>query len=342
MSYKLTTGAEPRGGVLDMSMLKPGSWRESPFPRPGRHFGAVFFGDDESGPFAALNAIEPMEEPYAPSPGHGHRSDSWRISIRGALRVGAQSYQPGSFRFQEAGLLYGADDNGWSPEGAQSVVMMADRRGASAIPAEPKNAEIFREAAAAFDRWAGRPERKDYSIVASVATTLGMPRFGRIDGSFAQAESWREHSPGVRMEIGLCGDRASGPVVLLIAAEQGREAMPELRLPTEVMHVVVGGAALSDGRTLAAADVRLVEADAGGPSFSAGPPHLWLASVVGDRRALDQAACADAPWLAEVRAAVAQLAASLGSQCGDRMRAARTNDREDRNGHATHRRFRPL
>ena len=312
MSYLLTTGAEPQGGVLDMSMLQPGNWRESPFPRPGRHFGAVFFGDDDSGPFAALNAIEPMEAPYSPSPGHGHRSDSWRISIKGALRVGAQRYQPGSFRFQEAGLLYGADDNGWSPDGAQSVVMMADRRGATAIAAEAKNAPLFKESAAAFDRWAGRPERKDYPIVPGVATTLGMPRFGRIDGSFEYAEGWREHSIGVHMEVGLCGDRASGPVVLLVAAEQGREAMPELRLPTEIMHVVIGGGGASGGRGLAPADVRLVEADAAGPAFTAGTPHLWLASIVGDRRALARAQCANGRWLSELRATVAELGAAWG------------------------------
>ena len=310
MSYRLTTGAEPQGGVLDMSMLAPGSWRESPFPRPGRHFGAIFFGDEDSGPFAALNAIEPMEEPYSPSPGHGHRSDSWRISIKGALRVGAQSYQPGSFRFQEAGLLYGADDNGWSPDGAQSVVMMADRRGATAIAAEAKNAPLFTDAAAAFDRWAGRPERKDFPIVAGVATTLGTPRFGRIDGSFEKAGDWREPSPGLRMEVGLCGDRASGPVVLLIAAEAGREAMPELRLPTEIMHVVIGGGAASGDRGLAPADVRLVEADAAGPAFTAGAPHLWLASVIGDRRALARAQCASDRWISDVRAAVAKLEAA--------------------------------
>lgn len=133
MSFRTTTDDLPRDGQLRASLLDTSTWYKGTFPSSSSAFAALFFGDGHLGPFAALNASAPSEVPTPTTPGHGHRSDSWRICIEGSMRVGAQKHGPSAFRFQQGGVIYGADDVAWDPKGGQNVVVMCDRRGSTAI-----------------------------------------------------------------------------------------------------------------------------------------------------------------------------------------------------------------
>jgi hypothetical protein len=223
------------------------------------------------------------------------------------MRMGAQKYGPGSFRFQEGGVVYGADNVSWGPVGGQSVVVMADRRGSTAIPAWPKDAERFQKAGKMLDEWLGAPPRVEYPIVPGIATTLGKPRFGRVDGSFAKGDGWRFDSPGVQQEAGLAGDREGGPLILLIRAEAGRTAFPRLTLPTVVLHVVVGGSVHEGNRSLLRAEARLAGENTQAAALTAEGEGVWLASLIGDRRALAKAQCEDGAWLDRVKQTLADL-----------------------------------
>ncbi len=311
MPYRITTDDRPHNGQIDMSLIDTSTWHKGPFTGPGSAFAAVFFGDAQLGPFAALNAVAPRDSPLPTSAGHGHRCDSWRVSIDGTMRMGALKYGPGAFRFQEGGRIYGADDVSWGPHGGQSVVVMADRRGSTAIPAWPKDAERFKKAAKMLDEWLDAPPRVEHPIVPGIATSFGKPRLGHVNGSFAQGEAWRFDSPGVQLEAGLAGDREGGPLILLVRAQEGRTAFPRLRLATEVLHVVVGGSARDGGGRLQRAESRLAGENTDAPALVAEEHGVWLASLIGDRRALAAAQCEDEAWLGRVKQTLADLSSQF-------------------------------
>ncbi len=280
--YRFTASTEPRGGVLDIALPDPAEWNPLPFSKPGTNFGAALFGDPAAGPFAAMYSNAPREDPTPLTPGHGHGSDSWRIALLGTMRVGAQRYTPGAFRFQEGGMLYGADDSPWGPEGGYSIVMMGDRRGAGAIPANPKDAEVFKAGNAAFTKWLSI-SYGNRTVEQGVAATLGAPRFGRVDGSFE--EEWPEIVPGVQFAAGLVGHKDIGPIVILTKAEPGKTVFPGLAIDSDVMHVVVRALGTQGQSALERFTVRLLAEQVAAEPIVAGDDGLWLATVIGDRRA---------------------------------------------------------
>lgn len=286
----LTTGHAPcRSEPVDIALPYPDGWRAAPFPMGGVAFAAIRFGHEAAGPMAALYSDRPRTEPMPSTPGHGHKSDSWRISIEGTLRMGVQRYGPGAFRFQQGWIPYGADDVSWGENGGYSIVMMADGRGSCAIAADPADQPQFDQAAGLFYDWLDMEKAEDYAEPASVATSLGPARHGRIDGSFEQPGDWVRFGPGWTGLVGLCGHRDVGPVIILSRVGDGGVAFPGITLPTEVMHCVVGGQALVDGRLLDKATVRVVPCAADGGAVTAAGGDLWLASVIGNRAALSAA-----------------------------------------------------
>lgn len=284
---RFTSPAPVERGILDVHLGNPSDWFAPPYAKSDTHLGAILLGDEEVGPFAAVYSNPPRTEPTPMTPGHGHGSDSWRICLQGTMKVGATRYGPGAFRFQQGGLLYGADDSPWGPGGGYSVVMMGDRRGAGAIPANPNHQPGFAASSAKFQKWLG-VNYSNQTINQGVATTLGECSNGRRDGNFGQ--EWPELAPGLQVAAGLVGDRESGPIVVLTNALPGRTAFPALTIASDVMHVIVRGSAVQRNDPLAAYDIRLIGENSPADALTAGPDGLWLASVIADRRGWPSAA----------------------------------------------------
>src|SRR5262249_10104192 len=148
--------------------------------------------------------------------------------IEGTLSMGSRRYGPGEFRFQEGGKPYGADDYAWGPQGGQSVVMIADRRGTTLRPVNPDHIEKARERGRKFFQWLGIDVPEVYPGSPGVVSSLGKAdKGGAIEGSFHDANSWANLAPGLRGFISLVGDHESGPIVLTLAGEPGTPMLPD-------------------------------------------------------------------------------------------------------------------
>jgi hypothetical protein len=309
--YRVTAETRAVDGTLDLALDRPAGWFDPPYPMGRLKFAAALFGDAEAGPFAALYSDGPRTEPMVTSPGHGHGSDSWRISLQGTLRMGAQRYEAGRFRFQQGRRTYGADDVSWGPDGGYSVVMMADRRGAGARAADPAEQWKFDQNGAGFSAWVGANVTGPFEAPQGLAVTLGPVRAGHVEGSFEQ--QWPEIVPGIGFVAGLLGDRTAGPMVLLTKAGAGDVALPALEIESDIMHIVARGTARQGDTPLLPFGIRLTDAATRSEPVTAGPDGLWLATVIGDRRAVAAARTGEtgSTWLAQVKQTAASLAGAL-------------------------------
>jgi len=315
--YKLV-GIPATQGPLDISMTAAASWPAVP-GMTGIAFQALLMGDEIAGPYLALVAIPPRTEPMPLFPAHGHGTDTWRITLRGEMNMGARKYLPGEFRYQAGNKPYGSDDLAWGPDWGYSIVMMADRRGAPSFPPD-RNPEVIRAARARtrplFD-WLGIDMVEDYAHPQGIATTL--PRAARavhVEGSFAETAGWPLIVPGVRGAAGLLGHAEVGPLLLHLHAEPGQTVFPAARFSTEVLHIAIAGSARAGDRELREGDLRLIAADRPGDALVAGPQGYRGTIVLGDRRALTGvgigAAGLPAAWETFLRGALADLRPQLG------------------------------
>jgi hypothetical protein len=275
-------------GAFDISMKQAADW--PPVPGMGDFgFQAIIMGDETAGPYLAVVAIPPRMDPLPLFPAHGHGTDTWRITLRGEMNMGARKYLPGEFRYQAGNKPYGSDDLAWGPDWGFSIVMMADRRGAPSFPPD-RDPEKIREARARtrplYD-WLGFATVEDYSGPQGVATTLPRaPRAPHVEGSFAKTDTWQEVTPGVRVSAGLLGHATAGPVLLHIHAEPGCVAFPASRFDTEVLHIGSVGSGAIGKRDIGEGDLRLSEAGAAGQTLMAGEAGYCGTVVFGDRRGL--------------------------------------------------------
>lgn len=310
--YRVTAKATANGGAVDLALNDPADWLDPPYPMGQLKMTVALLGDDERGPFAALWCDGARTKPMPVTPGHGHGSDSWRVSIKGSMRMGAQCLDQGRFRFQKGGRPYGADNVSWGGEGGYSVVMMGDRRGGSAFPAREEDRPRFSPVTSRmFNDWLGIDTWGDFQEAQGLATTLGPVRAGFATGSYA--DEWPHLVSGVEFVAGLLGDPEFGPVVLLTKAAAGETPFPALRLATEVMHVVVRGHGTQGDIALPEFHVRIIEADVTGEPIVAGSDGLWLASIFGNRRALADAITNEAGehWLTRLKATTEELQRQL-------------------------------
>jgi hypothetical protein len=286
--YRIMGSYEASEGVVDVSLRDPSPWHGPP-GFAGFDMTVALVGDDTSGPFLALAAVEPRTEPMPRTPAHGHDCDSWRIAINGTLSMGSRRYGPGEFRFQEGGKPYGADDYAWGPDGGQSVVMMSDRRGPSGRPVNPKYDPYMRETGRGFYAWLGIDVPDVYPGAPGVVSSLGQPdKGGALEGSFARSAEWPLLAPGVRGFVALAGDHEAGPVILTLAGESAADVLPSSVFGTEVVLLVIRGSAQVGTSTLDAAQMRIVESGHTIEPVVAGPAGLGLVAIVGDRRRASQ------------------------------------------------------
>lgn len=279
-----TTARRTTSGSTNRLSFRDSEGWAGPPGTEGMGFAVVCLGDEHVGPFLALAALPPMTEPPRRTPAHGHDCASWRISLEGTLSMGRNTYGPGQFRFQEGGKPYGEDDYAWGPRGGWSAVMMADRRGLSARPVDASVAPHFERAQADFLDWAGMQHFGAYHGAVDVATSLGSPRGGRVEGDFRDTSSWTLLPSGVRLAVGLVGDHERGPVVVALDCPAGSVAWSAPEEIGDWMFLVTRGSGTCSDDELVNGDIAL---DAGPCSdVLAGPDGLGAVLIIGDRSAL--------------------------------------------------------
>jgi hypothetical protein len=288
-------------GHLDVSFERTDTWPMRIGPIPSRGIGAYnsnifFFGDPVSGPsinLATWGVSHDEQEHQNKKPESPHRSDSFRMTLRGNLVVSDRHFGPGDFAFLEAGHPY---SNGL---GASSVehwqfVMMGDRRGASIIRiggeiddlfADMKRAQLSPEMPTTESLSAQYPDQvpHDSNGTVGVMSTIGPGKSGRLIGSFADADLWQQLE-GARVVVGILGDHVTGPVVALIKSPPGMVFLPGCSYETEVVIIPVKGSCEIGSSSYSLGDVRIHEADRPLEGIRAGSDGLEVALIWGDRR----------------------------------------------------------
>lgn len=322
-------GTDKARGIIDISMSQADSWPAVP-GMTGLAFHALLMGDEKAGPYLAIVAIPARTEPMPLFPAHGHGTDTWRITLRGEMNMGARKYLPGEFRYQEGNKPYGSDDLAWGPHGGLSIVIMADRRGTPSFPPD-RNPEVIRQARARtqplFD-WLGIDMQEDYSAPGGIVTTLERtPRAVKAEGSHEATATWQEIMPGTRVSAGMLGEREVGPVLLHVRAEPGAAAFPASAFATEVLHIGVSGSAdiknqgeHGEHRVLREGDLRLIPSGVASGAVIAGDNGYAGTIVFGDRRGLRETLASpvtgglDAEWSGFLRDCLERFTAELASR----------------------------
>lgn len=148
----------------------------------------------------------------------------------------------------------------------------------------------------------------------SVATTIGSCRHGFLLGSFDANDGKRELGEGVQVTASMWGDRASGPVMLMIKGEAGATVIPGFTSATETMCVLASGSCRIGATSYNFGDLRIQAADLHQEEVTAGPEGVELMLLIADRRALPKVAAADASWGAGLDVLVAELGSDLDAR----------------------------
>jgi hypothetical protein len=290
----------------------------------------VLLGDEVRGPAICLTALPPGADTGARHT-YAHASDSLRMQLSGDMSIGEDRYRPGDFRFQRGGLPYPGDSRSSGPFGSWQMVMLADRRGVRVRLADedaPKDpvAMVSRDAEGARLLLAqvelaqvfgigGDPQSNDPGDAPdhpSLVTTLGdVEPSGKVDGSFADQESFNAVGEHARAAYALLGDPVAGPVVVLASTEPLRLATPATSFETDVLRVVLSGSFEIDGRLYEPGDVRVQRAGTWCESIAAGPDGLEEIIVLGDRRSATPQLEGTEGWAGALDTIVAQLRSQL-------------------------------
>jgi hypothetical protein len=285
-------------GHIDLSFSESDKWPRQTaalpdFQMPKQAYTGVVLGDPVVGPALELATSEPADE-RGFWPTHWHATDSFRVSLRGELVVLPGTYGPGEFFFLEAGKYYNQGFSLNSPEGQWTCVVLGDKRGLPGKRAKPDTTgdfvEAYVEASPGFSMIESHPELvpevhpKGSEGTPGLVTTLGPLKGGRLDGSFADYQSWTPTGDGVWLAGALLADPTAGPVMLVSHTEPGAMAMPATTFATEVCRTVVRGSGTVGEDLLSWGAVRIQEAGSPHPAVVAGPDGLDEVIVLGDRR----------------------------------------------------------
>jgi hypothetical protein len=306
---------------IRLSFSDPSNWKYSVVSEEDSFHGAsVKIGDPLSGATIILFASAPGVFP--PNyPAHGHASDSFRITVRGAAPTGEFNYLPGEFRFQEGWKPYGADNLARGRDGGWQMLMFADRRGAMARPVKADQAPPGGgEESAAFlgidrgDIFPRGDERFCEPGPSGLAATLGRerPKHSYVNGSFDKTETWLTTSDASKVAGALLGHMVSGPLVLLFSAAPGSSvSFGSTPLGTEVVQLIVSGSGSIADDTLVAGDIHITPTDVPCPTLTAGTAGVHEVIVFGDRRAAIAADPSSGELAALLQPLVQQLLSSL-------------------------------
>jgi hypothetical protein len=311
----------PDQAIHDLSFATASSW-SGPGGIPNA--AAAFVGDPVTGPMIVMSSSPPpSEEELAAepqlSPPHGHRSDSFRFTIRGSYIVGQSTYPPGTFRFQAAGQYYGRDGLVPGSDGGWGVVMMGDRRGWHQRPTRDRDRPAVDANHGLLGGWVGDaiptllPEADWGAELAGMATTFGAPsKVGNVDGSFAQVEAWQRVGTGSRLAVAVLGEKSTGPVVLLTTSGAGQLAAPACTFGADSARFTTGGSCQIGDVHHVAGDIRIQADGVPWDRVVAGPEGLDDVFVIADRRhavpTVDDANEFGSAWRQAVESSLAELA----------------------------------
>jgi hypothetical protein len=249
---------------------------------------ALLLGDAVMGPVLLFLAVQPGFTP-PDAPAHGHASDNFRISLRGILPMGPESYDEGEFRFQRGWKPYPSDNYAHGPEGGWTVLCFADRRGMRVRHVSP-DAPTHAAGDAKLAAWLGirsdltSDDPADTAGPSALTTTLGEFRKPFLNGSYADSGEWPRIDETTRAAGALLGDVSRGPVMILSTTSAGGRASGGLTVGTEVFHLVVRGSCTIDGVEQLPGDMYVQRAGTPMGPVVAGPEGVDELIVLGDRR----------------------------------------------------------
>jgi hypothetical protein len=301
--YRILSMTPPAAvdGHVDLNYEDRTSWAEDSL---GATVLGILVGDEHCGPFVALSYVAPREDQMPLSFAHAHASDNWRISVRGTTNMGRDAYAQGQWRFHDGGVPYASDNFAWGPDGGYGIIVFADRRG---FAIEPVKAEIAAKVAPQQEmtgKLLGIDMQSPCPGAPAIATTMGPTERAHRNGGFESASSWDEIAPGLRMSVGLAGERDAGPVLVFLDCAAGVEAVGTRTLGSETLIAPVSGSVVAGAATLVQGNVRLEEAGVEQPALVAGADGAQLVVIFADRRAL-RTALDDATLAGALAAALA-------------------------------------
>jgi hypothetical protein len=282
--YRILSMTPPAAvdGHVDLNYENRTGWAED----LGATVLGVMVGDEHCGPFVALSYTAPREDQMPLSFAHAHASDNWRISVRGTTNMGRDAYAQGEWRFHDGGVPYASDNFAWGPDGGYGIIVFADRRGFAIEPVKAEIAEKVTPQQEMTGKLLGIDMQSPCPGAPAIATTMGLTERAHLNGSFESASGWDEIVPGVRMSVGIAGERDAGPVLVFLDGAAGAEVVGARTLGSETLIAPVNGSVDAGGAKLAQGDVRLEEADVVQPALVAGADGAQVVVVFADRRAL--------------------------------------------------------
>lgn len=299
-------------GHLDISFAERKGWATHEAYGNVETPPTISLGDPKSGPAISLSLHPGGPGPGYRTPTHYHGTDQFRMLLKGRAEraISRLKLEARQFAFQEAGMPYREGFSG--EEVVWAMLIRGDRRGSAATaPAADSSERPAEHALAMANENPGGP-----AGIPSVATTFGSCRNGFLLGSLDMRDGWRGLGEGVQVAAGMWGDRATGPLILMIKGEPGATAIPAFTSATETMCVLAAGSCRIGGANYELGDLHIQAADAPQEEVTAGPQGVELMLLVADRRALPKVAAADARWGAGLDNLVADLASVLANSSG--------------------------
>ena len=273
---------------------------------------AVALGDEEVGPVLLFLRLAPGVNP-PDAPAHGHASDNWRISLRGTLPMGRESYGPGQFRLQEGWKPYASDNYAAGPAGGWSALLFADRRGMRMRHVKAEGSELT-ESNRLLAEWLGisgdlvSDSPDDAPGPSRMVTSLDdARRAAHINAGFEDSDGWLEAAPGSRFSVALMGDPVHGPIVILARTAPGGQALSSCSFSTEVFRMVVRGSHTIAGTVYEAGDMRVDEPEARYDLVVAGDSGVDEVIVIADRHGATPAILGDGGWAEALQAEIGRL-----------------------------------
>jgi hypothetical protein len=292
-------------------------WHPAPISLPADTDGAIsaplisnlafiLLGHDDAGPLIVLSRLPPMAQGPGTAPIHGHDADTFRMTLRGRMRMG-RTIDEGEFVFWPSIRRYGASDVAWGPDGGWALVMSADRRGALERMDDTAIEAASEERIRRLAGWVGFTIPESPPQVSGIRTQLDLDsRQGAVKGSFATVDAWPQICEGIRLAVSVIGDHHVGPV-LIAAHLDGGFSLGEASFDTEMLTIVVGGRGTIGATEVELGDLVLFPPGAA-ETVTAASGGLDVVIVLGDRSRLGTP---DPEWARGVVDQAGELAASL-------------------------------
>jgi hypothetical protein len=229
-------------------------------------------------------------------PLHSHGSDHFRAVTAAPENAGSQligngikihKITPGTFSFQEAGVIYRE-----IPEKNSNVWLLhfvADRRGNRGIIKWESDRETLAYSGNPNDIPLADDETYPDGLgrtgIPAISTTLGpVDSDGYLHGVFADLSARKKANAKHAVEKAFLGDRITGPVILLIKSDPNSVLSPPSQCGTERLLCVIKGSCRVGEAAYQAGDLRVQRMESTMPEIRVGKDGMEAVIIVGDRR----------------------------------------------------------